>query len=135
MNCRFCVATTVWMFLLVWAQPGMCGLRVGTEQGEYQLDVEFGANPVRVGMNVVTLRLRDMGSKEPVGESMKIEIVPWMPMHEHTVMEMPRIQAMGAGEFRVEDLHFTMPGDWEVHLRMDSGGREDSAVFDVKVEP
>ncbi len=124
------------VFLLSgWAGTVALAYPIATEQGHYELEVEFAKNPVTVGMNDLMLKIHEQGSRKPGRESLKIEIVPWMPMHEHVTMEMPEITPMGEGNFQVKGLNFSMPGDWEVHIRMDSGGKEDSAVVDVKVGP
>jgi len=130
----FIVLGALWMVLYGWVQTGLCESRVSTEQGVYQVNVEFETDPVTVGMNALTLKILEEDSGKPVRDSLKIEIVPWMPLHEHGDTHMPEIRALGGGTFHVEGLNFTMPGDWEVYIRMDSGGNEDTAVVDVRVQ-
>ena len=135
MKYKVTVAVCVFVFVLGWARTGMCKYRVTTEQGHYMLDAEFETNPITVGLHSLVLQLRAQRSDEPAADLLKIEIVSWMPVHGHGAMHVPVVTAEGNGIFHVEGLQFTMPGDWEVHIRMEADGIEDSAVFDVRVDP
>lgn len=107
---------------------------VGTEQGHYLVAVESLTNPIKVGRNTMKLTIKDKNSGKPAGKKLTIEVIPWMPAHEHGTSEVPIIKETRVGEYLIERLTFTMPGDWEVYIRLREGRREDTAVFNVSVK-
>lgn len=106
--------------------------QVLTEQGFYLLTVEAVTKPIRVGKNTFKIMIADRKTGKPVGEKLAIEVIPWMPKHEHGVTEMPIIKEIAKGVYIIE-VNFSMPGDWEVYIRIKKNGKEDTGVFDVKV--
>jgi hypothetical protein len=106
--------------------------QIGTEQGYYLLNVEIITKPVKVGRNAMKLTIYDKESKKPV-EKLDLEVVPWMPAHEHAGIGAPIIKEVGNGEYQVENLNFTMLGNWEVYIRIKKGRSEDTAVINVSV--
>lgn len=46
-----------------------------------------------------------------------------MPAHRHGMNYRPSIKALGEGRWHVEGLMFHMPGDWELRLDVQAGGR------------
>lgn len=107
--------------------------RIDTEQGYYLVSVEFMQTPVKVGRNSMKLTIYDKRSKGPVQKMLDIEVVPWMPKHEHSTTEIPVVKEQGNGEYLVEKLNFSMSGDWEVYIKIKRGRSEDTAVFNVNV--
>lgn len=108
------------------------GGQINTEQGYYSLSASF-PGPVKVGRNSMKLTVNDRKSEKPAGNKLDIEVVPWMTAHEHGSSEFPLVKKTGPGTYRVERLNFSMPGDWQVYIRIKDGSREDTAVFDVHV--
>ena len=106
---------------------------VGTEQGYYSVNAEFLSSPVRTGMNSMKLVIKDADSNRPVKKHLDIQVIPWMPAHEHPSMQVPAIKEIANGEYFIEGLDFSMPGDWEIYVRITDDGREDTAVFNVTV--
>jgi|Deesub1362A_J573_1020465.scaffolds.fasta_scaffold28525_2 hypothetical protein len=105
---------------------------IETEQGWYLVTVKFPAD-VRVGRNTMTLQVIERNSKKPVN-GLTIDVVPWMKAMEHGSTEIPVIKELGNGEYHVKKLNFSMPGEWEVYLRIKNNGKEDTAVFNVSVK-
>jgi len=54
-----------------------------TEQGLYFVSLEFTGTQVKVGKNSMKLFIGDSKTKAPIKDKLDIEIVPWMPSHEH----------------------------------------------------
>ena len=108
------------------------GVVINTEQGYYSLSASFPSS-ARVGRNDLTLVIGDKGSKRPVDKKLDIEVVPWMTTHEHGSDEFPVIRKTGPGTYLVQHVDFTMPGAWQVYIKIKDGTREDTAVFDVNV--
>lgn len=108
---------------------------ITTEQGFYSFDVRCAANPVKVGKNNMTVIINDVKSMKPFGRKLIIEAIPWMPASEHGSSEMPVVTYIGKGQYNIEGINFTTPGDWDVYLKLRDGNKEDSAVFNVQVAP
>ncbi|MGD2080105.1 MAG: hypothetical protein PVJ36_03100 [Nitrospirota bacterium] len=107
--------------------------RIDTEQGYYYVVAEFPAATARVGKNSLRLVIMDKGSKKPTGDTLDIQVIPWMPSAVHGKVDTPLVKKTGRGEYLVEGLIFDAPGQWEVYIRMVGSGKEDTAVFDVDV--
>ena len=107
--------------------------RVESEQGNYIVSIEFPASPVKTGTNTMRLIVYERGTKEPVSKKLELEVIPWMPTNVHAVNEVPIVKEKGKGEYLIEKVNFGVAGDWEVYVKIKSGSREDSAVFDVNV--
>jgi hypothetical protein len=106
---------------------------INTEQGFYSVDVQCAANPVMTGKNNITVTINDVKSMKPLEKKLIIEAIPWMPTHEHGSSDIPVITYLGKGQYRIDEINFTMPGDWDVYLKIRDGGKEDTAVFNVNV--
>lgn len=105
-----------------------------TEQGLYFVSIDFKGAQVKVGNNSMKLFIGESRSKTPLKQKLDIEIVPWMPVHEHGTGTLPIIKELGKGEYSVEQVNFTMPGLWEIYVRINKGKKgEDTAVFNVNV--
>lgn len=106
-----------------------------TEQGLYIVTLEFSGTQVKVGNNSMKLFIADKRSKAPLKEKVDIEIVPWMPAHEHGTSELPIIREIARGQYSVERVNFSMPGLWEIYVRINKGRKgEDTAVFNINVK-
>jgi hypothetical protein len=81
------------------------------------------------------LFIGDHKSKAPLKQKLDIEIVPWMSAHEHGTSTLPIIKELGKGEYSVEQVNLSMPGLWEIYVRINKGKKgEDTAVFNVNVK-
>lgn len=106
-----------------------------TEQGWYFVSIEGAGEQVTVGTNSMKLFVGDRRSKTPVKEKLDIEVVPWMPAHEHGTAKLPIVKYLGNGFYSIEQVDFTMPGLWEVYIRINTGKKnEDTAVFNITVK-
>ena len=106
-----------------------------TEQGLYFVSIEFTGAHIKVGKNSMKLFIGDRRSKAPLKNKLDIEVVPWMPAHEHGTSELPIIRELGKGEYSVEQINLSMPGLWEIYVRINKGKKgEDTAVFNVNVK-
>ena len=127
---RFC--TYVFMLLTVLFLLGFTGKETKSDNGLYGITMEMPEQP-GLGDNILTLIIRDGKSKRIVEENLFIEVVPWMALHEHGTKVAAVVSSQGGGKYLVEKVNFTMPGPWEVHLRISRGTVEDTAVFEVEV--
>lgn len=104
-----------------------------TEQGYYLVSIDFVTNPVKVGSNDMKLVIDDAKTGRPVVKKLKIEVVPWMPAHEHVTRDIPIVSRINTGRYLVKNLNFSMQGDWEVYIKIIEDGDEDTVVFNVAV--
>ncbi|HEX8948529.1 MAG TPA: FixH family protein [Dissulfurispiraceae bacterium] len=105
-----------------------------TEQGLYFVSLEIAEKQVKVGRNNMKLFIGERNSKAPLKEKLRVEVVPWMPAHEHGTSEQPVIKYLGRGYYSIESVDLTMPGLWELYVRINKGSKdEDTAVFNVNV--
>lgn len=105
-----------------------------TEQGLYFVSLEFTETQVKVGKNSMKVFIGDHRTKAPL-KGLDIEVVSWMPAHEHGTSTLPVIRELGKGEYSVEQVDFSMPGTWEIYIRINTGKKgEDTAVFNVNVK-
>ncbi|MBA4373384.1 MAG: hypothetical protein C0402_11065 [Thermodesulfovibrio sp.] len=106
-----------------------------TEQGLYFVSIDFKGAPAKIGNNSLKLFIGDRKSKTPLKQKLDIEIVTWMPAHEHGTSTLPVIKELGNGEYAVEQLNLSMSGLWEIYVRINKGKKgEDTAVFNVNVK-
>ncbi len=105
---------------------------LNTEQGHYQIDIEM-EEQITVGDNSMKMQIRKQIDQQPLDQDALIEIVPWMAIHEHGTKISPVIKPMGDGNYMVGMLNFTMPGPWEVLIRITKDNIEDTAFLNVNV--
>jgi len=125
----------VFFILLSFFLFGLTMQQDTTEQGLYFVSLEFTGTQVKVGKNSMKLFIGDRRTKASVKDKLDIEIVPWMPSHEHGTTEQAIIKEMGKGVYSVEGVNLSMPGLWEIYVRINKGKKgEDTAVFNVNVK-
>lgn len=108
--------------------------QINTEQGYFSVSVDLNTKPLNVGRNTIELVIHDKSTGKPLERKIEIEIIPWMPAHEHGSNEVPIVKEKGRGQYLVERLNFTMPGEWDIYIKIKEGKREDTAVFKVSIE-
>lgn len=116
------------LFLMAFEQKG-----INSEQGFYSIDVQCAANPVTVGKNNMTVKINDIKSMKPIERKLDMDVIPWMTAMEHGSSDIAVVTYLGKGQYRVEGINFTMPGDWDVYLKLREGEKDDTAVFTVHV--
>lgn len=75
----------------------------------------------------------DGDALEPEAEP-ELAIDARMPHHRHGMLVRPTITRTAPGRFRVEGLMFHMPGYWELHFDVVSGGVVERAQASVEIE-
>ena len=116
------------VFLMAFEKKG-----ITTEQGFFSIDMQCAADQLTVGKNNMTVTINDAKSMKPVERKLIMEVIPWMGAHEHGSSDIAVVTYLGKGRYRAEGINFTMPGDWDVYLKLRDGDKEDSAVFNVHV--
>jgi hypothetical protein len=106
---------------------------IGTEQGHYLINVESEEKILKVGNHNLKFTFLHKKSKKPVAKKLNLEVIPWLRSGQHYASELPNVRQIGDGQYLIERLNFSQKGDWEVYVRIDKGGKEDAAVFDVDI--
>jgi hypothetical protein len=112
--------------------PGIsdAGMNRTTDAKLFRLELQPDpARPV-VGINAAVLTVIDARSNRPVDDAV-IEVVPWMTMHGHGSPKKPAIKKNGDGKYRVENIFYTMEGDWDLMVNVVKGDARDSATFSI----
>jgi hypothetical protein len=84
--------------------------------------------PLVQGENDLQLTLRDAASGEVV-QGASIEVTALMPAMGHEAAGAPSIEEAGGGAYVVRDLALSMPGRWDVHVKVEHQGRTDEIHF------
>ena len=85
----------------------------------------------RTGNNTVTLWITDAESL-PV-EGAAVTAAPFMPVHGHGSSYETIVTEVAAGEYQVANVFYSMPGSWELHVIVASGGQSRRLILDVAV--
>jgi hypothetical protein len=112
---------------------GFTSKEIVTEHGTFVIEAEFLTDTIPTGRNIMKLKVSDGKTGKAITEDLGLEVVPWMPAMDHGSTEIPVITANGKGEYLIERLNFTMTGDWEVHIKVSRGKKDDFAVFTITV--
>ena len=112
------------------AAPALAATGRTTDAKLFLLKVELEPAQPLVGINTLTLIVTETGSDRLVEDAV-IELVPWMTMHSHGSPKKPVIKKVGAGRYHVENIFYTMEGDWDLLITVQRGGSRDTAAFPV----
>lgn len=94
--------------------------------------LEFQIEPVQpiVGNNTVILTVYDARSNEKIDDA-AIEAIPWMTMHGHGSSKKTSVKKEGSGKYLIENVYFTMEGDWDLMVTIQKKEAKDTATFPV----
>lgn len=106
---------------VVWQESEVLGVSVG---------LMHVSGPPMAGESAVELRVERAG--EPVS-GLAIAVEPWMPGHGHGTPEVPVVDEVSEGRYRVENVVYTMPGAWELRVTIGAGDAEDTVIFAFEV--
>jgi len=71
---------------------------------------------------------------EPVTNA-RLYVSGGMPLHRHGFPTKPVVQKhLGQGEYLVEGIKFSMPGDWQMRFTMQEGKQRERAIFKIKIQ-
>jgi hypothetical protein len=98
------------------------------ESGLYSVEMVIPDRELSVGRNAVNIIVHDKNDAEVMGAG--LTITPWMPEMGHGVLEEPEIVERGGGLYSIENVVISMPGRWELRIKVVKDGVEDRAVFD-----
>ena len=83
------------------------------------------------GTNALLARITDSSGAIVIGATVTART--FMPAHGHGSSVKPAVSELGGGDYRVDDLVFTMQGRWDVTLSVASGELSDDVVISLDV--
>jgi hypothetical protein len=105
-----------------------------SKQGRYEVAVQPVAGPAPLNrMHAWSIQLRSP-SGTPVNGA-HISIDGGMPQHGHGFPTQPRVtRELGDGRYLVEGMKFSMPGWWQIKVKVDGSAGQDEAAFNTIVD-
>lgn len=98
-----------------------------SENGLYSVEMLIIGNELKIGMNSVDVIVHDNKDHDVMGA--EITVTPWMPEMSRGAKEEPRVMERGGGLYSAENVEISMPGLWELRVKIKAEGVEDTAVF------
>lgn len=123
------VAAVISFFLLCPA-VSLAGITKTTDSGLFILELQIEPSQPIVGSNAAVLIVTDARSNRTIDDAI-IEVAPWMTVHGHGSPKKPEIKKTGDGWYRIENLYYTMEGDWDLIVTIQKGASRDTATFPV----
>jgi hypothetical protein len=104
-----------------------------TAHDKYQVELHSLAEPIVINkMHAWEIRLHSP-SGEPVPGA-RISVDGGMPQHGHGFPTRPRVtKDLGDGRYLLEGMKFSMPGWWEIKLKVDGTSGADEITFNTVV--
>jgi hypothetical protein len=123
-------AAAVISLFLICPNVSLAGITRTTDVKLFRVELEIEPSQPIVGSNAAVLTVFDASSNQKVDDAL-IEAVPWMTMHGHGSSKKPAVKKAGNGQYRIENLYYTMEGDWDLIVTVQKGASKDTATFPV----
>jgi len=122
--------TIVISLFLICPNISLAGITRTTDVKLFRVELEIEPSQPIVGSNAAILAVFDARSNQKIDDAL-IEVVPWMTMHGHGSPKKPAIKRTEGGQYRVENLYYTMEGDWDLIVTIQKGDSKDTAIFPI----
>jgi hypothetical protein len=104
-----------------------------SEEGKYRLSLYSSQFPLQTGVIHNWILHVETPEGVPV-ENTKIYVHGGMPVHRHGFPTNPRVtRYLGNGDYIVEGIKFSMPGEWEIRFNVKEKNKRDRTIFKVNV--
>lgn len=103
-----------------------------TYEGDDGLMAEVVLNPDPPQSGAVDMTMELFVDGDPL-EDATVDIEVWMPSHGHGAATEPVVQEVGDGLYEVDDLSFSMAGQWQLTIDVDWDGGESQLLIDLDV--
>lgn len=102
-----------------------------TDHEKYLVEVRSLAAPIAINkMHAWEIRLRSPSGEPVLGA--KIGVGGGMPQHGHGFPTQPKVtRELGGGRYLLEGMKFSMPGWWELKLKVDAASGADEITFNT----
>jgi hypothetical protein len=98
-----------------------------SDKGLYSVEMLIIGNQLKIGMNSIDMIVHDSEDHDVMGA--EVTVTPWMPEMGHGAKEEPKVMERGGGLYSAENVDISMPGLWELRVKVRAEGGEDTAVF------
>lgn len=113
------------------------GLNLASERLSAQEKYRVALHPVATPVAINKLHAWEVELHSPSGAAVdgaQIEVDGGMPQHGHGLPTQPRVtRALGDGRYLIEGMKFSMPGWWEIKLKIAAAGGPDNVTFNTVV--
>lgn len=102
-------------------------LQQASDNGIYQAELACATTPIIGAFQECKLRLQ---SQRGIPANLMIAVDGGMPAHGHGLPTEPQVISTDMeGEYRVEGLKYSMPGEWVLGFLLHSGSDQDKVIF------
>jgi len=108
----------------------LAGMSKITDNKQFRIELQLETAQPVVGNNAAILTVTDAVSGRMIDNAV-VDVVPWMTMHGHGSPKKPVVQKAGAGRYHVENIYYTMEGDWDLLVTVQHGDSRDATIFPV----
>ena len=131
-----------WLLAAVLAALGGCmtppaGLNLASERATTHAKYQVALHPVATPVAINKLHAWEVALRSADGEPVtgaQIEVGGGMPQHGHGLPTQPRVtRALGDGRYLIEGMKFSMPGWWEIKLKIAAAAGTDDVSFNTVV--
>jgi hypothetical protein len=104
-----------------------------SDHNKYQISLQAPADPIVINkMHAWEMQVRSPNG-EPVSGA-RIVVGGGMPQHGHGFPSQPRVtRELGDGRYLIEGMKFSMPGWWEIKLKVDAPPGTDEVTFNTVI--
>lgn len=123
--------------LLAGCMAPPAGLNVSLERptnhDRYQVSLRAPAEPIAINqLHAWEIRLRTLSGGAVTGAHISID--GGMPQHGHGFPTQPRVtRELGDGRYLLDGMKFSMPGWWEIKLKVDAVPGYDEVTFNTVI--
>lgn len=100
--------------------------------GTFVAQLQVNPDPPRMEINnnaVLIIYGRDSRTKI---EGAHVEATPWMTQHSHGSSKKTKITEKGGGAYLIDDIYFTMDGEWDLIVKITKNKQEDQVIFSFR---
>lgn len=100
--------------------------------GTFMAQLQVIPDPPRMGINnSAVLKIYERDSKVIVAGAF-VEVAPWMTQHSHGSSKKTKITEKGNGVYSIENIYFTMEGEWDLIVKITKNTQEDQVIFSFR---
>jgi hypothetical protein len=105
---------------------------VSSEQARFKGTFVADPAPAIVGNNRLEATLTTADDDAPLVAA-ALAVQPWMPAHGHGSASVPKVVEREQGRYEIDEIVYTMAGQWELRIEVTAGGVEDRFVLSYDV--
>lgn len=103
-----------------------------TKDGNYSVELVLKEGTLKTGLNEMDVIIHDKQDRDVTGAG--VSIIPFMPVHRHGVDISPIVIERGGGTYSARNVDITMPGKWQLTVRVSTVRANDEATFDFMLD-